>query len=161
MDNIEEGKYQVSDISATILEHMMNPKNYGEIKNPTCAGIALDEKTGEFVLMYLDLKDGKIEDIKFSTNCCQDTIVAGSLFTEMVIGDTLKNGIRSSLLMAQKIEDAPPQQKACTQIVLLSFDASIENLKNRTSGIEEEFYTIKVSDSCEAGNLEQKDNISE
>jgi hypothetical protein len=70
---------QIQDVTAEILEHMMAPKNYGQMENPTCTGMGVDTKTGEFALIYLQLDGEEIfSDIKYGCNACQDTVIAGS-----------------------------------------------------------------------------------
>ena len=67
------------EIKDEILEHMMNPRNYGEMDSPDCAGIGFDDKTDEFVAMYCKVDGERLSDIKFGTNGCMDTVITGSL----------------------------------------------------------------------------------
>ncbi|HFU74848.1 MAG TPA: iron-sulfur cluster assembly scaffold protein [Arcobacter sp.] len=85
----ELNETQVQTVTNEILEHMMDPKNYGKMENPTCVGMGVDTKTGEFVLIYLDLENDIIKDVKHMCNACQDTVIAGSLFTEMIKGESI------------------------------------------------------------------------
>ena len=85
----------VAQVSAEVLEHMMNPKNYGVMKDHDGVGMGVDKKTGEFAMVYIKLDGDILKDITFGCNACQDTVVAGSLFTEMVKGDTLDNAIKA------------------------------------------------------------------
>ncbi len=142
---------EITDITDVVLDHMMNPRNYGEIKDPDCCGIGYDEGSGEYVVVYLKVKEGKIEDFKFSAQACQDTIVAGSMFSEMVLGDTLENAKKALNLVKEKIKDAPSRQRACTSLVLTAFEACLINYENRLSGVDEELHKLKMKESCEIG----------
>lgn len=139
----------VPEVTNEILDHMMNPRNYGEIEEPDCTGIGFDEKTNEFVAVYADIKDQTIKDIKFGTNGCTDTVVAGSLFTDMIKGDTVNNAKRASQLMREKIKDVPPKQRACSMIVLTGFDAAMQNYEDRAGGRKDELCKLKMEESCE------------
>lgn len=140
---------QIQDVSAEILDHMMHPRNYGKLEEAQGVGMGVDKKTGEFVIVYINIHDEVITTIQFGANACQDTVVAGSLFTEMVKGDSLSNAKRAAVLMDEKLEAAPKKQQACSRLVLRAFDAALINKENRDSGIDEDMYTIDLKQSCE------------
>ena len=77
-------------MSPEVLEHLMNPKNYGKLEEPNGVGVALDEKTKEYVIFSILLDDTLIKDVKFATNGCQDTVVIGSMFTDMIMNNNLE-----------------------------------------------------------------------
>jgi len=145
----------IGRISAEVLEHMMHPKNYGVMEDNDGIGMGVDQKTGEFAMVYIKLNDEILENITFGCNACQDTVVAGSLFTEMVKGDTLDNSVKALILMEEKLIDAPKKQKACSSMLLQAFRAAIINKENRVNGMEEEMFTIDMVDSCEGVNLDE------
>ncbi len=146
----EEIKEQVSpQMTNEILDHMMHPRNYGNLDDLNCAGVAYDEQTNEFVSMYMKVIDEKIEDISFGTNGCTDTVVAGSIFTEMIKGDSLENAKIALDKMMKKLENAPEQLRICSTMVLLSCEACIQNHRNRLEGIEAELFKISMQESCQ------------
>ena len=140
---------QIQDVSAEILDHMMHPRNYGELKEAHGVGMGVDIKTGEFAIVYIYLVDDILDVIQFGANACQDTVVAGSLFTEMVKGDTFENAKKAVQLMDEKLELAPKKQQACSRLILRAFDASVINRENRLKGFDENMYKIDVKESCE------------
>ena len=142
----------VAEISAEVLEHMMNPKNYGVMEDNDGVGMGADTKTGEFAMVYIKLNGDILENITFGCNACQDTVVAGSLFTEMVKGDTLDNSIKALKLMDEKLYAAPKKQQACSRMVLQAFRAAIINKENRANGIKEDMFTNNLAESCEGVN---------
>jgi nitrogen fixation NifU-like protein len=149
---MSENSEVIPEVSDLVLEHLMNPRNYGEIKDCDSCGIGYDDRTGEFAVIYLKVKDDVIEDIKFSAKACQDTIVAGSMFSEMVERDTIKNALEAVLLVREKIKNAPPAQRACTSLILTAFEAAVKNLNNRKNGVDEEVCKMKIAESCEVEN---------
>ena len=140
---------QIKDVSAEILDHMMYPRNYGKLAEAQGIGMCVDQQTGEFVIVYINIYDNIINTIQFGANACQDTVVAGSLFTEMVKGDSLKNAIRAAQIMDEKLEDAPKKQQACSRLVLRAFDASLINRQNHENNIHEEMTTINLEETCD------------
>ena len=147
MENISNE--ELSRINAEVLEHMMHPKNYGVMEDANGVGMAVDKKTGEFAMVYIKVEDNKIANITFGVNACQDTVVAGSLFTEMVKGDTLDNGIKALKLMSEKLLNAPKKQQVCSGMVLEAFRSAIRNYEHREKGIDENIFTFDLRDSCE------------
>lgn len=153
---MENNNQDIDKIKAEVLEHMINPKNYGKLEDANGIGMGVDKKTGEFAMVYIKANDGVINDITFGCNACQDTVVAGSLFTQMVKGDTLANAVKASLVMDEKLNAAPKRQQACSRMILKAFDAALENKVNRDSGKDEEMFTIDMKESCEGVNNESK-----
>ena len=144
----------VAQISAEVLDHMMKPRNYGVMEGHDGLGMGADKKTGEFAMVYIKLNGDILENITFGCNACQDTVVAGSLFTEMVKGDTLDNSIKALMLMDEKLEVASKKQQACSRMVLHAFRASVINKENRVNGMDEDMFTIDLKESCEGVNQE-------
>ena len=144
----------VAQISAEVLDHMMKPRNYGVMKDHDGLGMGADKKTGEFAMVYIKLNAEILENITFGCNACQDTVVAGSLFTEMVKGDTLDNSIKALMLMDEKLEVASKKQQACSRMVLHAFRAAVINKENRVKGMDEDMFTIDLKESCEGVNQE-------
>jgi len=132
-----------------VIEHLMYPKNYGKLENPSCVGVAVDEKTSEYVIFYTLLEDNIIKDVKFATNGCQDTVVVGSMYTEMIKGQTTEFAQSALGKIATKLGDMTPQQKVCAELVLNGFVASMINAQNLAEGKEEEAHIMKMDKSCE------------
>ncbi len=149
-------EHQIQDVTSEILEHMMSPKNYGQMENPTCTGMGVDTKTGEFALIYLQLdKDNVIADIKYGCNACQDTVIAGSLFTEMIKGMNLTYAKDAARRLEFKLEEAPERQRVCSMMVIKAFDASLLHKASKDAGGSEDMCSIELNESCEGmDNLE-------
>jgi nitrogen fixation NifU-like protein len=136
-----------------VLEYLMSPKNYGKLEEPSCIGVAMDEKTKEYVIFYTLLENETIKDVKFATNGCQDTVVIGSMFTEMIKENDLEYANKAVEKITEKLGVMSPQQQICADIVFSSFMASLQNFKNRQNGAEEELHLFKMKESCEAENM--------
>ena len=53
--------------SDKVMDHFMNPRNVGEIADADGVGEVGNAKCGDIMKMYLKIKDGKIDDVKFET----------------------------------------------------------------------------------------------
>ncbi|WP_428738653.1 iron-sulfur cluster assembly scaffold protein [Sulfurimonas sp.] len=131
------------------LEHLMNPKNYGKLDDADGVGVALDEKTKEYVIFYTKLDEQTISDVRFATNGCQDTVVIGSMYTDMIKTNDLEYANKAIQKMNEKLGDMTPQQKICADIVFTAFIASIKNYENILNGQKEELHVLKMKESCE------------
>jgi nitrogen fixation NifU-like protein len=136
-------------MSPEVLEHLMNPKNYGKLEEPNGVGVALDEKTKEYVIFSILLDDTLIKDVKFATNGCQDTVVIGSMFTDMIMNNNLEYAQGAIKKMNDKLGNMSAQQQVCADIVFSAFSASLKNHENLQNGIEEELHLFKMKESCE------------
>jgi len=136
-------------MSAEALEHLMYPKNYGKLDDADGVGVALDEKTKEYVIFYTKLDGKDITDVKFATNGCQDTVVIGSMFTEMIKGNDTDYAEKAVQKMHEKLGKLTAQQQVCADIVFTAFVASLKNRENRENGEDEELHVLKMKESCE------------
>ncbi len=132
-----------------VLEHLMSPKNYGKLEDANGVGVAVDEKTGEYVIFYIKTDKDIIEDLRYATNGCQDTVVVGSMFSEMIKGDNIENGKKAISKMEEKLGSLTPKQRVCTDMVLEAFVASLINRQNLLNGEKEEVHILKMQESCE------------
>ncbi|MDA3909649.1 MAG: iron-sulfur cluster assembly scaffold protein [Sulfurimonas sp.] len=146
------------ELNPETLEHLMSPQNYGNLDNANCIGVGLDEKTKEYVIFYTLLGAELIKDVKFATNGCQDTVVIGSMFTQMIKGNDLEYANSAIQKMNKKLVEMTEQQKACADIVFTAFLASMKNFENIQNGAEEELHILKMKNSCEAENMKGDSN---
>ena len=57
--------------SEKVMDHFNNPRNVGEIENPSGVGTVGNAKCGDIMRMYLDIDDnGVIQEAKFKTFGC-------------------------------------------------------------------------------------------
>jgi nitrogen fixation NifU-like protein len=153
-----EGVELPQGLNPEILEHLINPQNYGKLEDASCVGIALDEKTNEYVIMYLKLKNDLIEDVRFATNGCQDTVVVGSMFTQMIKSNNIEYAYNAIKKLNEKLggDKMSKQQQICADMVLSSFIAAMKNFENLVNGKKEDAHILKMKESCETqGNKDE------
>lgn len=136
-------------IDPRYLELMINPTNYGEMKEYDAKGLGKNRETGEMVVIYLkvDPKTQMITDIAWQTNGCGTTLVSGALFSEEYKGKTLQSGKEFTEAVFEKIKDNPPPDAACGEVVARAFMAALQNYEARQRGENKEFVEY-VTLSC-------------
>ncbi len=130
------------------IDHMMNPRNYGKIEEYDAKGVGKNPLNSELVEIYLKVDNDMIEDIKFQAVGCMSTVVGGSIFTDMVKKESLKEAVFAAEDFLEKLKNAPPSERACGEMVAKAFLASVENLKNRKNGMDEMEHTLFISEDC-------------
>ena len=50
-----------------VMDHFTNPRNVGELPDANGVGEVGNAKCGDIMKMYLKIRDGVIEDVKFKT----------------------------------------------------------------------------------------------
>jgi nitrogen fixation NifU-like protein len=78
----------------TLIDHFMHPRNVGEIENADAMAVVGDPTCGDYVRVYINVRDGKISDFKFLTMGCPGAISTSSIATELAIGKTLEEALK-------------------------------------------------------------------
>ena len=141
-----------NNLNQEIIEHLMHPRNYGPLENPTGVGVGHSEQSGEFVIFYLDSKDGILHNVGYATNGCHDTVVLGSMFTEMIKDESLEYAHKAAEKLRKKVALGPVKQQACAQMVLTAFEAAQIHQKEKTAGNKEDLHAIEIDMKCEVEN---------
>lgn len=74
-----------------ILDHYRNPRNKGKLENADVVIHDSNPLCGDQIDIYLKVKNGNIEDIKFDGRGCAISQASASMLTEMIINKPLTN----------------------------------------------------------------------
>ncbi|MGA2130056.1 MAG: iron-sulfur cluster assembly scaffold protein [Candidatus Pacearchaeota archaeon] len=105
-----------------ILELYKSPSNFGELKNPSHKHTSHNSICGDEITVEMNVKAGKIDDIKFSGSGCVVSMVSSSLLTDKIKGmpiSQVKNMKGEEALDLLKTKLTPSRMKCA----LLSFEA--------------------------------------
>lgn len=89
--------------SATLLDHFLNPRNAGMMRDPDGTGEEEYEGCGDLTRFFVRVRDGRAVEIRFQTYGCGPTIAAASMASELARGRAVDDLCR---LKAQDIETA-------------------------------------------------------
>jgi nitrogen fixation protein NifU and related proteins len=138
-----------NNLNQEIIEHLMHPRNYGPLEKPSGVGVGHSEQSGEFVIFYIDTKDNILANVGYATNGCHDTVVLGSMFTEMIKGESLEYAQSAATKLREKVAQGPIKQQACAQMVLTAFEAAQIHQTQKANGSTEELHAIEIGMECE------------
>jgi nitrogen fixation NifU-like protein len=98
--------------SEKVMEHFSNPRNVGEIENPSGTGTVGNAQCGDIMRIYLDIDDNKIiRDVKFKTFGCGAAIATSSMATELVKGKSIFEALKITNKAVMEALDGLPDVK--------------------------------------------------
>ena len=116
----------------TVMEHFMNPRNMGDIKDADGVGEVGAAACGDIMKISLKIKDGKICDARFKTFGCGSAIASSSMATELIKGRTIEEAMNFS---NQEVVDAlgglPPVKIHCSVLAEEALKAALEDYTKR------------------------------
>ncbi|MDQ1268538.1 MAG: hypothetical protein QG560_1181 [Campylobacterota bacterium] len=158
------------ELEAEIGRHLMQPENYGKLEDASCVGVGIDHATKSYVIMYIKRDEDTILNVMFGTNGTQDTTTLGSLFTEMIKGDTIEGAVKTTSALERdlqasyaaipspKVDTTKPEGEQVERIsteyqdsanmVLTAFRAAMRHYDRKQSGIEEEQFEMSIVKTC-------------
>ncbi len=100
-----------------VMDHFMNPRNVGEIKDADGVGEEGNPVCGDMMTFYIKVKDNKLEDVKFKTFGCGAAIAVSSMVSEMAKGMTLEDAMQlTPASVADKLEGLPKNKLHCSNL---------------------------------------------
>ena len=115
--------------SEKVMDHFNNPRNVGEIENPSGVGTVGNAKCGDIMRMYLDIDDNQvIRDCKFKTFGCGAAVATSSMATELVKGKTVSEALElTNQAVAEALDGLPPIKMHCSNLAEEAVHAAIIN----------------------------------
>ena len=114
----------------TVMDHFANPRNMGSIENADGVGEVGNAKCGDIMKIFLRIKDGIIEDVKFETFGCASAIASSSISTEMIKGKTLEEALKvTNKEVVEKLGGLPPQKIHCSVLAEEAIKKAIDDYR--------------------------------
>jgi len=116
--------------SEKVMDHFSNPRNVGEIANPSGTGTVGNAKCGDIMKMDIVVENNVIVDVKFKTFGCGAAIATSSMATEMVKGKTIEEALQlTNKAVAEALDGLPPVKVHCSMLAEEAIHAAIEDYK--------------------------------
>jgi nitrogen fixation NifU-like protein len=113
-----------------VLEHFRNPRNVGRIEDADGVGKVGNPLCGDVMVMYLKIRDDRIEDAKFETFGCGAAIATSSMATELIKGKTVEEALRvTNRVVAEALGGLPPHKMHCSVLAEEAIRAAIEDYR--------------------------------
>jgi nitrogen fixation NifU-like protein len=114
--------------SKKVMDHFMNPRNVGELKDADGVGTVGNPVCGDLMTMYIKVKDDKLTNIKFKTFGCGAAIATSSMVTEMAKGKTIEEVKKITRKdVANNLDGLPPPKMHCSNLAADALKAAIKD----------------------------------
>jgi len=114
MTNKAENNHKHSD---KVLDHFLNPRNIGVIKDASAIGNGGNRECGDVIRLYLDIEGDIIVDSKVKVFGCPVVIACASVLTEMIKGKTVTQALNITNEDISDILDGLPTEKLhCSEL---------------------------------------------
>jgi nitrogen fixation NifU-like protein len=130
-----------------VMDHFNNPRNMGEIENPSGVGTVVNAKCGDIMRIYLDIDDnGIIQDVKFKTFGCGAAVATSSMATEMVKGKSVQEAMEvTNKAVMEALDGLPPVKVHCSLLAEEALHAALWDYAQK-NGVEIEGLQAPVND---------------
>ena len=133
----------------TVMDHFMNPRNVGEIKDPSGVGEVGNAKCGDIMKMYLDIENNVIKDVKFETFGCGSAIASSSMATEMIKGKTVEEALAiTNKDVVDALGGLPAHKLHCSVLAEEAIKSAVKDYYDR-NGIPYDHSQFPDCESCE------------
>ena len=101
--------------SKIVIEHFTNPRNMGDMENPSAVAQVGSPVCGDMMKLYLRIEGDKIVDAKFKTFGCAAAIASSSMLTEVLKGKTVEEALKiTNGFVAEALGGLPAAKVHCS-----------------------------------------------
>jgi nitrogen fixation NifU-like protein len=119
--------------SEKVMDHFMNPRNVGEIKEADGSGTVGNPVCGDMMTFQIKVEDDKLKDIKFKTFGCGAAIAVSSMVSEMALGKTLDEAMKiTNKDVAAELDGLPSNKMHCSNLGADALHKAIEDYRSKT-----------------------------
>ena len=115
------------DYSEKVMDHFTNPRNVGEIEDPSGMGTVGNAQCGDIMRVYLDIDEGGIvRDVKFKTFGCAAAVATSSMATELVKGKSIQDALEvTNKAVLEALDGLPPVKVHCSLLAEEAIHAAL------------------------------------
>ena len=118
--------------SEKVMDHFRNPRNVGTIENADGVGEVGNAKCGDIMKIYLKIRDGVIEDVKFETFGCGSAIASSSMATELITGKPVSEAMAlTNKAVAEALDGLPAHKLHCSVLAEEAIKAALKDYYDR------------------------------
>ena len=142
--------------SAKVMDHFSNPRNVGEIENPSAVGEVGNAVCCDIMKIYLKIENNIITDVKFRTFGCGAAIATSSMATELIKGKSVDEALAlTNKAVIEALDGLPPAKIHCSVLAEEAVKAAINDYYQR-NGIDKqvEVHGVTCHGDCSSCTVE-------
>ena len=120
--------------SREVLDHFHNPRNVGEIDEPSAVVLTSNPVCGDSIKLWLLVREGKVADVTFKVQGCIPAVACASWLTEAIKGKPVKE---LAELSAEQIESGlgglPAASRHASMLAIVALRQALEELGRRNA----------------------------
>ena len=119
-----------------VIEHLVRPRNVGEISSPSGIGESGDAACGDVARFTVGISNAHVEDARYKAYGCAACIAAGSALSELVRGRSLIGAAQVSKVdLENALGGALPEGKEHALVLVLdALHKAFEDYWNKEAG---------------------------
>jgi len=118
-----------------LIERFRNPKNVGEIENPTVVATEGDPTCGDMFKMFLKIENDRIEDVKFLSFGCAANIATGDMTADLIKGKTVEEAGKLQIKeIADGLGGMPAIKMHCATLAYRTLKKALTKYKQKQAG---------------------------
>ena len=119
--------------SSKVMEHLMTPKNVGELADANAVGMVGNAKCGDIMQMFMKIDENEvIQEVTFKTFGCGAAIATSSMATELVKGKTIKEALAlTNTAVMEALDGLPPVKVHCSVLAEEAIRAALADYYTR------------------------------
>jgi nitrogen fixation NifU-like protein len=124
----------MSTYTDKVMDHFMNPRNVGEIKDADGIGQVGNPTCGDMMAFYIKVDDDRLADVKFKTFGCGAAIAVSSMVSELAKGMTIEEAkALTNEAVASELGGLPANKMHCSNLGADALHAAIEDFEKKTT----------------------------
>lgn len=118
--------------STIVWQHLRDTQNRGVLKDPHGVGESKFPKCGDHLIVQLHLEEGCIRDVRFLAKACAPVVAAASLATTQIIGKTIEEARKLSVLrLDEDLGGLPGPKRHALWMFLEAFFLALDQATNQ------------------------------
>jgi len=121
--------------SQTLVDHFLNPRNAGMMRDPDATGEGEYDGCGDLARVFLRVRDGRVAEARFQAYGCGPTIAAASLASELVLLRPVEDLLHLKPDEVERgLDGLPDDRKHAADVVTEAVRAAARDWVNRRDG---------------------------
>ena len=118
--------------SDKVMDHFSNPRNVGDMENPSAVGTVGNSKCGDIMKIYLKIENDIITDVRFKTFGCGAAVATSSMATEMIKGKSVEEALKlTNKAVTEALDGLPPAKLHCSVLAEEAIKAALADYYNK------------------------------